>query len=50
MGNALASIVVYGRTAGREASEIAKKKEFSKKLSLDYLLENKLLVLDELTR
>lgn len=50
MGNALASIVVYGRIAGREASEIAKKKEFSKKLSLDYLLENKLLVLDELTK
>lgn len=50
MGNALASVVVYGRTAGREAAEIAKRKDFSKKLSLDYLLENKLLILDELTR
>lgn len=50
MGNALASLVVYGRTAGREAAEIAKEKEFSEKLSLNYLLENNLLVLDELTK
>lgn len=50
MGNALASLVVYGRTAGREAAEIAKKKDFSKKLSIDYLLKNILFTLDELTK
>ena len=50
MGNALASVVVYGRTAGREAAEIAKKRDFSKKLSLDFLLENNLLIPNELTR
>ena len=50
MGNALASIVVYGRTAGREASEIAKENDFSEKLSLKYLLKNKLLTSDELIR
>ena len=50
MGNALASVVVYGRTAGRESAEIAKKKDFSKKLSLDFLLENNFLVSNDLTR
>lgn len=29
-----ADVVVYGRTAEREATEITKKKEFSKKLSV----------------
>lgn len=50
MGNALTSTVVYGRTAGREAAEIAKEKEFSKKLSLDYLLESNLIKEEYLTK
>lgn len=48
MGNALASIIVYGCTAGKEAAQIAKKKEFSKELSLNYLLENDLIETKEI--
>lgn len=36
MGNALASMIVYGRTAGKESAEIAKKKNYSRTLSLDH--------------
>lgn len=50
MGNALASIIVYGRTAGKEAAEIAKKRNFSDTLSLDYLIDNKLIELDDLSQ
>ena len=37
MGNALAMVVVYGRTAGREAAEIAKSISLPDKLSLSHL-------------
>ncbi len=50
MGNALASIIVYGRTAGKEATEIAKKRNFSKTLSLDYLIDSNLIESKNLTR
>lgn len=50
MGNTLSSIIVYGRTAGKEAAEIANKKDFSRTLSLDHLLANKLIEPNNLCR
>ncbi len=47
MGNALASIIVYGRTAGKEAALIAKKRNFPNTLSLDHLIDNGLIKLNE---